>query len=717
MATISFAKNASNNLAMSATLQVSDVVASGSTFTIPAISGTITNYGWNTAKYDLRGYHFYSIISSTLYINGVQMPDGFIATNHNAINLPSSSQWASKSWTAISSATSANTSNYFNSNNPTSRTLPITMSAGSWRISAGNSYDPINGNGSMASSGSATLTLDAPPYFNSTPSISKNTDGYYKNVTTVTVSSSATAQYGGYISSTQLTIGSQTASISGNGSIQILLNSVGTFTPVVTITDSRGQVTTVNLSQITVADGTPTTFSSTQPVSDKDGFWTNKSTASVTISNLTVPYSGTATVKFTIGNQSVTRTNDGVLSIVPATSGTFTPTVSVTDSFGRVYTKTLDAITINPYVVPNIRFQLYRAKNITEGGVTKYGIKDDEATTNVLVESEITYISQIGNLTEPTVMIDGSTVSAITWYETYSNTNGLSDEVDWNDYNPTSPVTLYALIDGTFPQANSYIIGIVCHDSVGGNSIEIQQTLSPAFFTIDFLAGGHGIALGKPADQEGFYCAMDANFKDFSGVMRSMFNIFYPKGSYYETHLTNEIPSGSVVPTAADLAALGDTWFDPNYVWGGTWILETAGQVHVSAGTGYGVNGANTNTSDGGEKTHLLTGAESGVKSHTHTINHGHGFTQPTVNGGNHKHLQKSYVNRASYGSGSVNARFTQENNTTYTEFDGGHTHSVSGGAVTDHAGSSGGTTETNATTAHNNMQPYINVYRWHRTA
>ena len=70
---------------------------------------------------------------------------------------------------------------------------------------------------------------------------------------------------------------------------------------------------------------------------------------------------------------------------------------------------------------------------------------------------------------------------------------------------------------------------------------------------------------------------------------------FYPVGSYYET---------------------SDTSFNPNTTWGGTWTLETEGQVHVSAGSTYGINGALTNTSDGGEKTHTLSVNE--MPSHTH---------------------------------------------------------------------------------------------------
>ena len=125
---------------------------------------------------------------------------------------------------------------------------------------------------------------------------------------------------------------------------------------------------------------------------------------------------------------------------------------------------------------------------------------------------------------------------------------------------------------------------------------------------------------------------------------------FYPVGSYYET---------------------SDASFDPNSAWGGTWVKEIAGQVHVSAGTGYSISGANTNTSDGGEKTHTLTVNE--MPSHNHNI----------------------YLS-----GGSIEAatgRLVWERNTAQ-QF---------GDSITDTGGNQ----------AHNIMQPYIVVNRWHRTA
>ncbi len=76
---------------------------------------------------------------------------------------------------------------------------------------------------------------------------------------------------------------------------------------------------------------------------------------------------------------------------------------------------------------------------------------------------------------------------------------------------------------------------------------------------------------------------------DYSGNFKSIFDIFYPVGSYYET---------------------SDTTFDPNETWGGKWSLEAEGRVHIGAGTNYTVGAT------GGEATHTLTIDE--MPSHTH---------------------------------------------------------------------------------------------------
>ena len=77
----------------------------------------------------------------------------------------------------------------------------------------------------------------------------------------------------------------------------------------------------------------------------------------------------------------------------------------------------------------------------------------------------------------------------------------------------------------------------------------------------------------------------------------SYLNKIYPIGSYYETSLPITPTSGHSFAnnnlTDEEIASCGINWFDPRVMWGGTWILEIAGMMHVSGGTGYAVAKAN----------------------------------------------------------------------------------------------------------------------------
>ena len=169
-----------------------------------------------------------------------------------------------------------------------------------------------------------------------------------------------------------------------------------------------------------------------------------------------------------------------------------------------------------------------------------------------------------------------------------------------------------------------------------------------------------------------------------------LLDIFHPVGMYFETK---------------------DSTFNPNTAWGGTWVLETEGLVHVSAGATYTVS---DNAQDGGEATHTLTVDE--MPSHTHIQNsHQHSL-------GNHSHS----VQRALGVSGSASWTGEQGGDMTGSAHKYAYT-SVSGTTIQtitstgQNNGNTGGQTATNQNTgggqAHNNMQPYKNVYRWLRTA
>ena len=112
-----------------------------------------------------------------------------------------------------------------------------------------------------------------------------------------------------------------------------------------------------------------------------------------------------------------------------------------------------------------------------------------------------------------------------------------------------------------------------------------------------------------------------------------------------------------------------DTTFNPNTAWGGTWVEDTAGRVLVAKDTGTFATVGNT----GGEETHTLVISE-----------------MPK-----HHHDAQGWYD-VGYGS---NQRYTRSRN-----FLSGDPREQ---AVYDTGGDG----------AHNNLQPYIVVKRWHRTA
>lgn len=129
----------------------------------------------------------------------------------------------------------------------------------------------------------------------------------------------------------------------------------------------------------------------------------------------------------------------------------------------------------------------------------------------------------------------------------------------------------------------------------------------------------------------------------------------------------------------------------PSTLFGGTWEAMPAGRVLLAQGTAsWGTYNAGAT---GGEATHQLTVGE--MPSHNHSASsnwtgeHTHGIQAQAQNGAD---------NYISYFESVRNLR------TFYTNSAGGHSHTI----TVNNNGSS---------QAHNNMQPYLAVYMWKRTA
>ena len=240
---------------------------------------------------------------------------------------------------------------------------------------------------------------------------------------------------------------------------------------------------------IVVTDGyvtldAPPTFDTSALSIDTSSAYAGATTASVTVSNLSAKYGGSITeVKLTIGNQTATRTDNGTLSIALGAVGTFTPTVTVTDSRGQVTTQTLEAITVGDYTSPSVSIAVQRT--------LATGVPNDEGEYGT-ISATFEFVDAIAQLAQPTVTVDGTPATA-TWYSTRATDGTLSGTVNWASL--TSPVTVYGIVDAPNIQT-SYQLAVTPVDSIS-SGITITQTLASAFYTIDFWQVGMVSRLGN----------------------------------------------------------------------------------------------------------------------------------------------------------------------------------------------------------------------------
>lgn len=137
---------------------------------------------------------------------------------------------------------------------------------------------------------------------------------------------------------------------------------------------------------------------------------------------------------------------------------------------------------------------------------------------------------------------------------------------------------------------------------------------------------------------------------------------------------------------------------------GGTWQRIAQGRVLV------GLDGTDTDfdtaEETGGEKKHTITTAELPV--HDHAIDHNHPVATSEVGGAHAHNITRKAA--AGTGGGVVRGNNTAEADGT-TQATTEHTHDVNLPNFTGTSGSAG------TGTAANNLQPYLVVYMWKRTA
>jgi microcystin-dependent protein len=143
---------------------------------------------------------------------------------------------------------------------------------------------------------------------------------------------------------------------------------------------------------------------------------------------------------------------------------------------------------------------------------------------------------------------------------------------------------------------------------------------------------------------------------------------------------------------------------NPSSLFGGSW--SRIGQGRVLVGQDGSQTEFDTVEETGGSKTHTLTSAE--LPAHAHTIDHNHPSFVSTDDG-NHTHTLER-KSGAGTSTGVVRGNSTASADGT-TAAGGTHNHTIDVPAITGSSGSIG------SGTPHNNLQPYLVVFMWKRTA
>ena len=277
-------------------------------------------------------------------------------------------------------------------------------------------------------------------------------------------------------------------------------------------------------------------------------------------------------------------------------SGSLTLSVTVTDSRGRTATAE-QTVNVIAYQAPQLTLSASRC--------TQDGTLDDEG--------EYALITVTGSL----ALIGGQNSGALT--VTYAAGDGGASYEKTED--PVTPANYFWyewVVEA--PSENTLEISATVQDRI--TTARRTMTLSVGYATLDFLAGGKGIAFGTTAKAEGFTCAMNANFT--GGLQlgsKALVDVIYPVGSIY-------MSANNVSPAAF----LGGTW------------ERIENRFLLAAGSSYAAGAT------GGEATHTLT--ESEMPAHAHK----------TLSGG-------GYSTRFADGNGTVYGISPSANITAYTPY------------------------------------------------
>lgn len=222
-------------------------------------------------------------------------------------------------------------------------------------------------------------------------------------------------------------------------------------------------------------------------------YYVGKSGVSFKVSDISLPGNATKNAsQSTIAFQGSTVAISGAEATLTknpiAQPGTLTATAKVVDSRGRSSTKTL-SITAYSHASPTIS-QLAVRRCDADGSPNEEG-------TSCAVTVHASAVSDAGT----------HNLSALTLKWRMYGTSTWSDALDILASNGMELL----IPDVEFGTGNQYELVVDATDDAGFKSTATAM-LYKAFMTMDFKAGGKGIAFGAPATEDGFHCAMPATF-------------------------------------------------------------------------------------------------------------------------------------------------------------------------------------------------------------
>lgn len=227
------------------------------------------------------------------------------------------------------------------------------------------------------------------------------------------------------------------------------------------------------------------------------------------VTNYTVSMIINGTTKKTLYGSNVTFDLNN-LNITQNTTATIK--VTVTDSRGKTNTlsKTITVYRyIKPYIVSKSSFRCNSS-----------GIRDENGT----------YLSLNWNY-YVTTGIPGNEAKPLVQYRQKGTTS-------WTSVNLNNNATII-VGDGNISTDNQYEVKYAIGDNFYSNStISITDTIQTGYVTVDYRAGGKGIAFGKVSEKDEFECNMVADFKqdinwESKGYNNTNFNTIKKSGTYY----------------------------------------------------------------------------------------------------------------------------------------------------------------------------------------